>query len=212
MDAQAIRPLGTHSVNYVVRWAASLAAALMFAQLNCQAGIAGGIVVCLCKHKAWTAAVPAALIPSSIHTVTALTADILITTSLCVILSKQMDGFKRTKTLILRLIMHSINRGIFILAFQVAHFILVRPASINRLGLIDIDIGQYMITKHEDVLYWMLTHTAGTSVYVNLLLAVLNIRKQLREDALMPDSAGAELPLHDIVSRDAILHAPSGLE
>ncbi|TFY53854.1 hypothetical protein EVJ58_g9208 [Rhodofomes roseus] len=110
-----------------------------------------------------TAAVVASTVPASIQTVTAFVADAYITTSLCVILWGRKTGFKRTEVLITTLIVYAIHRGIFTGLIQLAHF------------------TTYISTIHSDSLYWMLWHIPGSKIYVNSLLAVLNVRHQLRE-------------------------------
>ncbi|PCH34188.1 hypothetical protein WOLCODRAFT_135557 [Wolfiporia cocos MD-104 SS10] len=115
-----------------------------------------------------TVAVVDATIPASIQTVTAFVADMYITLSLCCILWGQRTGFKRTETLLHTLTIYAIHRGIFTGLIQLAHF------------------TTYISTIHTDTLYWMLWHIPGSKIYVNSLLAVLNVRHHLRE-AIYPD-------------------------
>ncbi|KAH9837233.1 uncharacterized protein C8Q71DRAFT_757305 [Rhodofomes roseus] len=129
------------------------------------ASFVGGIVTVyrINLNTQATAAVVASTVPASIQTVTAFVADAYITTSLCVILWGRKTGFKRTEVLITTLIVYAIHRGIFTGLIQLAHF------------------TTYISTIHSDSLYWMLWHIPGSKIYVNSLLAVLNVRHQLRE-------------------------------
>jgi len=108
-------------------------------------------------------AVVDAKIPASIQTVTAFVADAGITLSLCAILWGQKTGFKRTETLITTLMIYAIHRGIFTGLIQLAHF------------------ATFISTLHTETLYWMIWHVPGSKIYVNSLLAVLNVRHHLAD-------------------------------
>ncbi|KZT08691.1 uncharacterized protein LAESUDRAFT_676046 [Laetiporus sulphureus 93-53] len=113
-----------------------------------------------------TAAVIHATIPASMQTVTAFVTDIYITASLCWILRGRKTGYKRTETLITTLTIYAIHRGVFTGIIQLAHF------------------ATYISTIHSRTLYWMLWHIPGSKIYVNSLLAVLNVRHSLLRDAV----------------------------
>ncbi|KZT72865.1 hypothetical protein DAEQUDRAFT_722484 [Daedalea quercina L-15889] len=131
----------------------------------------GGIVTVyrVNQNTLATAAVIDATIPASIQTVTAFVTDVYITLSLCVILWSRMTGFRRTETMISALMNYAIQRGIFTALIQLAHF------------------TTYISTIHTTSLYWMLWHVPGSKIYVNSLLAVINVRHQLREGPSDPE-------------------------
>ncbi|KAF9820008.1 hypothetical protein IEO21_01670 [Rhodonia placenta] len=122
-----------------------------------------------------------ALIPASIQTITAFITDMIITLSLCAILWGSKTGFKRTETLIATLIVYAIHRGIFTGLVQLAHF------------------ATFISTLHQPKLYWMIWHVPGSKIYVNSLLAVLNVRHHLSE-------AGNEIETHISVELEAVSH------
>ncbi|KAI0962210.1 hypothetical protein AcV7_001103 [Taiwanofungus camphoratus] len=127
---------------------------------------AGGTatVYFISQNPGVTNAVIAATIPASIQTVTAFVTDAYITTCLCLILYGEGTGFKRTETLLSKLMLYAIHRGIITSVVQLCHF------------------ATYISTIHDNgTLIWMVFHIPGSKIYVNSLLAVLNVRRRLRE-------------------------------
>lgn len=128
-----------------------------------------------------TVAVIDATVPASIQTITAFITDMIITLSLCAILWGSKTGFKRTETLISTLIVYAIHRGIFTGLVQLAHF------------------ATFISTLHQPKLYWMIWHVPGSKIYVNSLLAVLNVRHHISE-------VGNEIETHISVELEAVSH------
>ncbi|OBZ76281.1 hypothetical protein A0H81_03456 [Grifola frondosa] len=71
--------------------------------------------------------------------------------------------YELTNRLLNTLIVYSMNRGILTLAMPLCSFVLY-VATINRADLI-----------------WVIFHMSGDKIYINSLLAVLNVRRHLRE-------------------------------
>lgn len=107
-------------------------------------------------------------VPASIATVSAVITDIYITISLCLILNAGRTGFKRNEYLISTLIGWVIRRGFVSALVQALHFL------------------SYIATLKESTLYWMIFHFPASKVYVNSLLAVLNVRNHIREGGTTP--------------------------
>ncbi|TFY61146.1 hypothetical protein EVJ58_g4693 [Rhodofomes roseus] len=104
-------------------------------------------------------------IPASIQTVAAFVADVYIAIALSVILYGKKTGFKNTDTLVSRLVTYAIHRGLFTALLQLLHF------------------ATYIATLQYGAseLIWSLFHFPASKVYVNSLLALLNVRHWLRE-------------------------------
>ncbi|EMD32970.1 hypothetical protein CERSUDRAFT_98976 [Gelatoporia subvermispora B] len=101
-------------------------------------------------------------VPGTIQQLGAVLTDIYITVSLCVVLRSSQASFKRTQTLLGTLSLYAINRGMLAAAVQLMHYV------------------SYSATYHNSSLIWMVFHIPGSKVYVNCLLAMLNIRHKLR--------------------------------
>ncbi|PCH34235.1 hypothetical protein WOLCODRAFT_142042 [Wolfiporia cocos MD-104 SS10] len=107
-----------------------------------------------------------ATVTASIQTVTAFVADIYIAISLSSILNGKRTGFSRTDNLITKLVAYAIHRGIFTALMQLLHFATF--------------IGT--LKDGPTKLIWSLFHFPGSKIYVNSLLALLNVRQHLREN------------------------------
>ncbi|KAH9829394.1 uncharacterized protein C8Q71DRAFT_888903 [Rhodofomes roseus] len=108
-----------------------------------------------------------AVIPSgSVQAIAALLTDLYITVSLCLILqgakSHTADG---AHTVLSRLIIYTVNRGLLVVVVQFVQFITYIPQWHDIHMIVD------MFHLHEP----------SCTVYVNALLAVLNVRQHLRE-------------------------------
>ncbi|KZT10583.1 uncharacterized protein LAESUDRAFT_720917 [Laetiporus sulphureus 93-53] len=159
--------------------AAAIALALLSFGANC------GLVYRFSLSHSIAAAEDNVTVTASIATVTAVVTDIYITISLCLILSSKRTGYQRTEYFISALIGYAIRRGIFTALVQGLHFL------------------TYISTFKQSSLYWMLFHFPSSKVYVNSMLAVLNVRKTVLEKAVpMIHADGMELEM-DVVSRDA---------
>ncbi|KZT08674.1 uncharacterized protein LAESUDRAFT_48896 [Laetiporus sulphureus 93-53] len=101
--------------------------------------------------------------PASIATVTAVVTDICITVSLCLTLRAQRTGFVRSDTLISMILLFAIQRGICTSLVQALHFL------------------TYVCTFRQQLLVWMVFHFPASKVYVNSLLAVLNVRRYISQ-------------------------------
>ncbi|KAH9923641.1 uncharacterized protein B0H18DRAFT_1120289 [Fomitopsis serialis] len=104
-------------------------------------------------------------VTASIQTVTAFVADVYIAVALSVILYGKKTGFSNTDTLVSRLVTYAIHRGLFTALLQLLHFATY--------------IGTLNLGSRE--LIWSLFHFPASKVYVNSLLALLNVRHWLRE-------------------------------
>ncbi|OBZ68825.1 hypothetical protein A0H81_11229 [Grifola frondosa] len=102
-------------------------------------------------------------VPASIQQVASIVCDAYITISLCLVLRETRTGFKKTNMLLNKLTMYAMNRGMLTSTIQLCHFVL------------------YIATVGKIDLLWMVFHIPGNKVYVNSLLAVLNVRQYLRE-------------------------------
>lgn len=93
----------------------------------------------------------------------AFAADVYITAALCFVLYGRRTGFQRTENIIVRLITYAVTRGIFTALFQLAACISF-GASVNTA-----------------VVPWALFIIPGNSVYVNSLMATLNVRHHVAD-------------------------------
>ncbi|KZT01833.1 uncharacterized protein LAESUDRAFT_686263 [Laetiporus sulphureus 93-53] len=111
-------------------------------------------------------------IPATVEPVLGLTADIYITVTLIWALNGERTGFKHTNTLINRLIMYAVNRGIMTALVQFLHLVTFVACS-------------------GDVFYWALFHYPGTKLYINSAIAIrLNARHYLRSNGKFYLSTG----------------------
>lgn len=103
------------------------------------------------------------------HVLMAGVADIYIAISLVVILRRQRTGFHRTNHLVTGLMLYTIHRGIIVAVAQLLEFSL------------------FVGTLHANPfkLYWLIFHYPGSKLYVNSLLALLNLRDHLRGGSLI---------------------------
>jgi len=131
-----------------------------------------------------------AAVTASIQTVTAFVADIYIAVALSVILYGKKTGFMRTDSLVAKLVAFSIHRGIFTALMQLLHFATF--------------IGT--LPYGSSMLIWSLFHFPGSKIYVNSLLALLNVRQYLRDG---PDLKG-DVALQEIVATERRFHKNRG--
>ncbi|KZT73334.1 hypothetical protein DAEQUDRAFT_721935 [Daedalea quercina L-15889] len=117
------------------------------------------------RNPAFDAILANSKITASIQTVTAFVADMYIAVALSVILYRKKTGFTSTDTLVSRLVAYAIHRGLFTALLQLLHFATY--------------IGTLRFGSTE--LIWSLFHFPASKVYVNSLLALLNVRHWLRE-------------------------------
>ncbi|EPS96671.1 hypothetical protein FOMPIDRAFT_1053038 [Fomitopsis schrenkii] len=113
----------------------------------------------------YAASIAAAIVTASIQTVAGFVTDVYITVCLTWILYGEADAFSSTDTLITKLVMYAIHRGVFTALLQLLHF------------------ATYIGTIQDgpNMLIWSLFHFPGSKIYVNSLLAILNVRHWLRE-------------------------------
>ncbi|KZT12825.1 uncharacterized protein LAESUDRAFT_17824 [Laetiporus sulphureus 93-53] len=138
-------------------------AAILLALLSFSGGC--GIIYRANLDHAITAVIRNVKIPASIASVIAVVTDVYITVSLCMVLSSKRTGLKRTEYFISTLIGYAVRRGFFTALVQALHFL------------------TYITTLKQDSLYWMIFHFPASKIYVNAMLAVLNVRKTIRENA-----------------------------
>jgi len=136
-------------------------AAIILALLSFSGGC--GTVYRASLNHLLTAVFENVTVPASIATVTAVVTDVYITASLCMALSAGRTGFGRTEYFISMLTGYAIRRGFFTALIQALHFL------------------TYIGTLKQNSLYWMIFHFPASKVYVNSLLAVLNVRNYIRE-------------------------------
>jgi len=131
------------------------------------ASFAGGVgsVAVAAKDPITTFVLSHVQAPASVQQIASVITDIYITVSLCIILHSTQASFERTQTLLNRLTIYVINRGILTATVQFLHF------------------ATYVATYHSDSLIWMIFHVPASKVYVNAVLATLNVRHKLREDS-----------------------------
>ncbi|OCH89534.1 hypothetical protein OBBRIDRAFT_658379 [Obba rivulosa] len=117
---------------------------------------AGGVGVCYISslNHGLMFILTKAEIPACLQQVAAVITDIYITLSLCVVLRGSQSGFERTKTLLDKLTVYAIHRGILTATVQLLHF------------------ATYLATYHNSSFIWMIFHIPSTKIYVNSLLAV----------------------------------------
>ncbi|OCH91242.1 hypothetical protein OBBRIDRAFT_544744 [Obba rivulosa] len=101
----------------------------------------------------------------------AVVTDIYITVSLCVIFRSSQASFKATQTLLNQLTVYAINRGTLTATIQFLHF------------------ATYLATYRHFSFIWMVFHIPGSKVYVNAVLAALNIRCKLRDLGSLSDQS-----------------------
>lgn len=89
-------------------------------------------------------------------------ADIYITVALCMVLHEHKTGLARTENMISSLMTFAVTRGIVTALFQLASCI------------------SYGAAVHSEAVPWALTIIPGNSIYVNSMLASLNIRQHVR--------------------------------
>ncbi|EPS96672.1 hypothetical protein FOMPIDRAFT_1053039 [Fomitopsis schrenkii] len=109
-------------------------------------------------------------VTASMQTITAFIVDLYIAVALSVILRGKKTGFSNTDTLVGRLVAYAIYRGLFTAVLQLLHFV------------------TYVSTLNAGAskLIWSVFHFPASkgiflAVYVNSLLALLNVRHWLRE-------------------------------
>ncbi|PCH40578.1 hypothetical protein WOLCODRAFT_162432 [Wolfiporia cocos MD-104 SS10] len=117
-------------------------------------------------------------IPAALQTVSASVTDVYITMSLTLVLRSERASFKGTETLIRKLTTFAINRGILTTAMQIGQFLTY-------------------VSLPDTIMVWAVFHFAGSKVYVNSLLAMVNARHFLREQRAVA-SRNTTLPLQDI--------------
>ncbi|KZT12289.1 uncharacterized protein LAESUDRAFT_754766 [Laetiporus sulphureus 93-53] len=103
-------------------------------------------------------------IPASLQTVSASVTDIYITLSLTLILRGERTGFKHTETLVHKLTVYAINRGIVTTLLQI------------------FQLCTY-VSLPDTYFVWAIFHFPGSKAYVNSLLAMVNARHYLRENS-----------------------------
>ncbi|EMD39833.1 hypothetical protein CERSUDRAFT_103773 [Gelatoporia subvermispora B] len=108
-------------------------------------------------------------IPASLQQIAAVVTDIYITVTLCILLRSSQSNFQNTQTLLSQLTVYVMNRGVLTVTIQLLHFV------------------TYVATYNRSEFIWMVFHLPGSKVYVNSVLATLNIRHKLR-DASRPNT------------------------
>ncbi|KAE9386795.1 hypothetical protein BT96DRAFT_867733 [Gymnopus androsaceus JB14] len=110
-------------------------------------------------------------------------ADIIATVSLCCLLSSARTGFKRTDSLVKRLMAYVVQRGIAVTLIQVMFLVLF-----------------YGTSQH---LYWLALHVNMTRLYANTFFAMLNGRDRLKHGS-------SEASSTFFISADRIGHSSNG--
>ncbi|OBZ76948.1 hypothetical protein A0H81_03405 [Grifola frondosa] len=99
----------------------------------------------------------------TLQSATCMVANAYITILLCLTLRGSKSDFKRTNRLVNKLIVYSMNRGFLTLAMQLCALVL------------------YVTAINKGSLVWVIFHMSGAKIYINSLLAGLNVRRHLRE-------------------------------
>ncbi|OCH88048.1 hypothetical protein OBBRIDRAFT_836900 [Obba rivulosa] len=115
--------------------------------------------------------------PSTVSLSCSMTADVVITTSLCYYLYKGRSGLQRTDKLITVLMIYTINTGLTTLITAMLTMILVQAPIVS--ATLWSTIPYYLISK----------------CYVNSMLATLNAREKLRSMPAGTDSISGQLEL-----------------
>lgn len=150
-----------------------------------------GIVGVVGHNPLFSVAIPASVAPATLETLAAFATDAYITISLCVILRGRRTGIRKTENVIATLVIYAINRGIFTALFQLAHFI------------------TYICFRTQLSFWWMIAHVPGTALYVNSLLALLNVRQNLRGQMAGPEHVSMTLRNHErLPGNDGTLPGP----
>ncbi|OCH84710.1 hypothetical protein OBBRIDRAFT_383171 [Obba rivulosa] len=102
-------------------------------------------------------------VPGTLQQLASVFTDVYITISLCIILRRSQATYERTQTLLGKLSVYAINRGMLSAAIQLLHY------------------ATYAATYRTTSFIWMVFHIPGSKVYVNALLAMLNLRHKLRD-------------------------------
>lgn len=124
-----------------------------------------------------------------LQTLTAVLADIYISVLLCMILNGKKTGFRKTDYQISRLILYSIHRGIVTTAVQLLQFATF--------------VSYIHATPFK--LVWTIFHFPGSKLYLNSLLALLNVRHHLRDSG---QHAADKLLSGNILDMIPIDHTP----
>lgn len=103
-------------------------------------------------------------VTASVQPITASMADIFISVCLCLALNKENTGLRHTDTLIQRLMIYVINRGILTTVLQ---------------------LGQAVtyVSSSQRGYYWTLFHFSASRVNVNSTLTILNARHHMRGES-----------------------------
>ncbi|OCH92068.1 hypothetical protein OBBRIDRAFT_791700 [Obba rivulosa] len=136
---------------------------------------AGGVGVCSVAaiNQSFLFILPHEKVPGTVQQIASVLTDIYITISLCIILRRSQATFKQTQTLLSKLSTYAINRGMLSATIQLLHY------------------ATYVATYHSTSFIWMIFHIPGSKVYVNSLLAMLNVRHNLRDVHSSPALDGA---------------------
>lgn len=143
----------------------SLTSQLLFALASVGSGIA---LICETGDDMGLSTVMSSvLVPGSLQVVFALVTDAAITTALTCVLHGEKTQFRGMGNTLAKLMMYVIHRGILIIAVQALQFATYFRVHDNPLMV-------------SDIFHW---HDPACTVYVNSLLAVLNVRHHLRAQA-----------------------------
>ncbi|CCM00763.1 uncharacterized protein FIBRA_02804 [Fibroporia radiculosa] len=115
------------------------------------------------------------VVQGEVRVVAAALTDVYVSTALCWILRRSRTGFKRSEAVISTLLLYAMNRGILASLAQISQAVLFH---------IDLRLG----TFYTDLVCFL-----TSNIYVISLLAVLNVRKNIRERA--PSEGDFSIPM-----------------
>lgn len=125
-------------------------------------------------------------VPASVQPVTASVTDVCITVCLCWALHNENTGLNRTDTLVRKLMVYAINRGILTSVIQVGQAVAYLAANTT-------------------LFYWSMFHFPASKVYVNSVMAILNARHHMQDrkksSVRMPSAVGRNsrsIPLQNL--------------
>ncbi|KZT08700.1 uncharacterized protein LAESUDRAFT_49980 [Laetiporus sulphureus 93-53] len=134
------------------------------AALLCLISFASGtaLAVVALLHDQLPALFSVIAVPASMQDITAAIADIYISVSLIWILHASKTGHGRMDGILQRIILYTVNRGLLTIIMQVVLW------------------GTYWGIIGRVDFVWIIPHFMESKVYVNSMLAVLNVRNHLR--------------------------------
>lgn len=114
-------------------------------------------------------------IPAALQNTSALTTDVYITLSLCLILRGKRTGFRRADAIVQQFVMYAVNRGALLIMMSLLQLITYNAVDIQRGTLVS-----------------EVFSAPGSTVYSNSVLAVLNMRAYVQDAIGVPAGASSQ--------------------